>query len=81
MRKVATWKLIMLFVYSSTAIPACMFLFSLIVQWLAAPGMESDFFGAEQIRVSCRMAIVGFFLGILLWLFYYIPYKKRLSGR
>ena len=81
MRKVPTWQLVLLFFYSCTAVPATMFILSLVFQWILAPGLDVDFFGHEQVHVALKMAAVGFFLGICLWLSYYLPYRKRMLNK
>lgn len=77
MNKIPRWKLIMLFIYSCTFIPAVMFLFSLIFQWLLAPGNSINFLGKPQLYIASKMAIIGVFLGVILWLSYYLPYRKK----
>ncbi|WP_448100070.1 hypothetical protein, partial [Klebsiella pneumoniae] len=68
MMKVPTWQLVLLFFYSCTAVPATMFMLSLVFQWILVPGFDVDFFGYEQVYVALKMAVIGFFVGICLWL-------------
>lgn len=77
MTYIPRWKLIMLLIYSCTVIPIVLFLFSLIFQWLLETGNSVDFFGGEQLYIAFKMAVIGFFLGVGLWLSYYLPYRKR----
>lgn len=79
MTYIPKWKLIMLLVYSCTVIPIILFLFSLAFQWLLATGNSVDFFGAEQLYTALKMAVIGVFLGVLLWLSYYLPYRKSVK--
>lgn len=81
MMKVPTWKLVMLLIYSCTVTSAFMFVISLIFQWLPGSGVFNDFFGSYQLRIAFKMAVIGLILGVLIWLSYYIPYRKRLLNR
>lgn len=69
-------KLVMLFVYSCTTIPAFMFMFSLFFLWQPR-SKEGLFFEEEHIYMSLNIAGIGFLLGVVLWLSYYLPYRKR----
>lgn len=51
-----------------------MFVLSLAVQWL---GGDNDFFGPSQLHVAFKMGGVGAILGVVLWLAYYIPYRRN----
>lgn len=77
MKKIASWKLVILFIYSCTASSVFMFFLSLGMQWLLTPGMNNHFWGGESLRIGLNMAIIGVVLGVVMWLCYYIPYKKR----
>lgn len=79
MTYIPRWKLVTLFFYSCTVIPMILFLFSLVFQWLLATENSVDFFGAEQLHVALKMAVIGVFLGVGLWLSYYLPYRKRVK--
>ena len=81
MTKIPMWKLVMLLIYSCAIVSAFMFMFSLLIQWLSVSGNNVDFFGYYQLHVAFKMAIIGFILGILLWLAYYITYRKRLLNK
>ena len=79
MTYISRWKLLMLLAYSCTIIPITLFLFGLVFQWLLATGKNVGFFGAEQLDVALKMAVIGIFLGLALWLSYYLPYRKRVK--
>ncbi|NBB57616.1 hypothetical protein GU930_21200 [Pantoea vagans] len=81
MMKVPTWKLAMLLIYSCTVASAFMFIISLVFQWLPGSGVFNDFFGSHQLRIAFKMAVIGFVLGVLIWLSYYIPYRKKSLNR
>lgn len=81
MMKVPTWQLVLLFFYSCTAVPATMFMLSLVFQWILVPGFDVDFFGYEKVYVALKMAVIGFFVGICLWLSYYLSYRKRMLNK
>lgn len=81
MMKVPTWKLVMLLIYSCAVSSAFMFIISLVFQWLPGSGVFNEFFGSHQLHIAFKMAVIGFVLGILIWLSYYIPYRKRLLNR
>lgn len=49
--------------YSCTAVPATMFMLSLVFQWILVPGFDVDFFGYEQVYVALKMAVIGFLSG------------------
>ncbi len=75
------WKLITLFIYSCIIVPIAIFLFSLIFQWILASGNAIIFWGEEQLYIASKMAIIGIFLGVILWLSYYLPYRKHLRTK
>ena len=77
----STWQLVLLFFYSCTAVPATMFMLSLVFQWILVPGFDVDFFGYEQVYVALKIAVIGFFVGICLWLSYYLSYRKRMLNK
>ncbi|AIR62869.1 hypothetical protein LH23_20065 [Cedecea neteri] len=81
MMKIPTWKIAMLLVYSCTVASVFMFFISLVFQWLPGSGVYNDFFGNHQLYIAFKMAVIGFILGALIWLSYYIPYRKRLLNR
>lgn len=74
MIKIPIWKLVLLLVYSSSVISILMFVLSLAVQWL---GGDNDFLGPSQLHVALKMGGVGAILGVVLWLAYYIPYRRN----
>lgn len=76
MIRITKWKLIILFIYSCTTIPVFMFLLSLFFLWQPSPVGEGVF-AEKNLHVALNMAGVGFLLGIILWLSYYLPYRKR----
>lgn len=73
MTKVPTWKLVLLLIYACLVISILMFTLSLVVQWL---GGGNEFFEPSQLYVALKMGFVGFVLGVVLWLAYYIPYRR-----
>ena len=72
MIKIPIWKLVLLLVYSCSVISILMFVLSLAVQWL---GGDNDFLGPSQLHVAFKMG--GAILGVVLWLAYYIPYRRN----
>ena len=73
MIKIPIWKLVLLLVYSCSVISILMFVLSLAVQWL---GGDNDFLGPSQLHVALKMG-GGAILGVVLWLAYYIPYRRN----
>lgn len=73
---ISRWKLVMLFIYSCITIPVLMFMISLFFLWKPT-FKERLFFEEEHIYISLNVAGIGFLLGVVLWLSYYLPYRKR----
>jgi hypothetical protein len=56
---------------------SCVYVFiESIFLWQPSPVGEGVF-AEKNLHVALNMAGVGFLLGIILWLFYYLPYRKR----
>lgn len=80
MAKVPTWKLILLLVYACSSVATLMSVLSLVLQWVAVNGESNEFLGHSQLQIALNMGVVGLFLGVVLWLSYYIPYRKNSKG-
>ena len=76
MIRISRWKLVMLFIYSCSTIPAIMYLLTLFFLWQPSSKEGGEFFSEEHLHISLNMAGVGFLLGFFLWLSYYFLYRR-----
>ncbi|MFY1038267.1 hypothetical protein ACOMYX_04850 [Pantoea agglomerans] len=56
---------------------SCVYVFIESIFSMAAVSSRGGVFAEKNLHVALNMAGVGFLLGIILWLFYYLPYRKR----
>jgi hypothetical protein len=52
MIKIPTWKLVLLLIYSCVVTSAFMFVFSLVIQWIAISGNSVNFGGSHQLYIA-----------------------------
>lgn len=79
MNKLTKFKLISSFIYACFSGALLMFFLTLFFKWIFSSDTMIGFFDEKNLQLAFKMGLIGFVLGVGMWLSYYIPYRKNLS--